>query len=347
MSQTRAGTDVEALGPQGPVVYRNIRTTADSHAWLSREGGGTVIIAELSGGGGGESAAPGSNTCSDLIGLGGDSHVWCTTSAGLMSLATSAAGPVRPVPGGTAFVHAIAPGPGGSTWFARYEGGALLTPVNGALGYVDAAGAVHSVDTGSRTAPTDLAMGPDGTMWFTSAGDAAGIGHISPDGTGALTALPGYSPRHLTVLSDGTIVATDPVHNVVLAVAPSALQTTNVDPGAGSVFRRPVQPAALKAGKKPLRVRHGKVGIPLACPGDAIAGCAGAAVLVGRTGHHAALTKALSYSLPAGGAGKVTLKVTRKGLKKLSPRHATKVRLELTLPGATTAAVVVTVKLRR
>ncbi len=252
-SQTRTGTEVGVLGPQGPPVYRNIRNTADSHAWLARAGGGTVVIAEINDSGGGwellRVGAPGSSGCSELVGLGGDGHVWCATSAGLISLTTSAAGPVRAVPGGAGFVRAIAPGPGGSTWFARYEGGALVTPVNGGLGWVDTAGAVHTVNTGARTAPTDVAMGPDGTIWFTSAGDAAGIGHISPNGTGALTALPGYSPRHLTVLADGTIVATDPVHNVVLAVSPSVLQTTNVDPGAGSASTDPWSRAASRAGR--------------------------------------------------------------------------------------------------
>jgi streptogramin lyase len=347
-SQTRTGTDAGALGPQGPPVYRNIRTTADSFGWLARAGGGTVVIADIDPGGGYSAVgAPGSSTCSELIGLGGDGHVWCTTSAGMMSLSTSAAGPVRAVPGGAGFVRAIGPGPGGSTWFARYEGGSLVTPVNGALGWVDPAGAVHSVNTGARTAPTDLAMGPDGTIWFTSAGDAAGIGHISPNGTGALTALPGYSPRHLTVLTDGTIVATDPVHNVVLAVSPTVLQTTNVDPGAGSVFNRPVEPGSFKGGKKPLRVRHGRVSVPLACPASATAGCAGTAVLVARKGKHPALTKVGSYALVVGASGKVKLKFSKKGLKAVPSRRTTKLRLELFAQGATAPAVVQVVKVRR
>ena len=350
MSQTRTGSDAGTLGPQGPVVFRSIRTTADSHAWMARDGGGTVLMAEItvSGGGGGSSstvAAPGSSGCGSLLGLGGDGNVWCTTSAGMMSLTPSAAGPVRPVPGGAGFVRAIAPGPGGSTWFARYEAGALVTPVNGGLGWVDTAGAVHSINTGARTAPTDLAMGPDGTIWFTSAGDAAGIGHISPDGTGALTALPGYSPRHLTVLSDGTIVATDPVHNVVLAVSPSMLQTTNVDPGAGSVFNK-VQPGAYKGGKKPLKVRHGKVTVPLTCPATARAGCAGTAVLVGRKGKHPAVTKVGSYALAVGASGKVKLTFSKKGLKALPHGRTTKFLLELQVAGGS-EPLVVKVKVRR
>ena len=348
ISQTRTGTDAGDLGPQGPVAYRNIRTTADSHAWLSSEGGGTILIATITAGAGHSLAvAPGSSSCGELIGLGGDGHVWCATSTGLMSLTPSAAGPVRAVPGGVGFVRAIAPGPGGSTWFARYEGGALLTPVNGGLGWVDTAGTVHSVNTGARTAPTDLAMGPDGTIWFTSAGDAAGIGHISPDGTGALTALPGYSPRHLTVLTDGTIVATDPVHNVVLAVSPSILQTTNVDPGAGSVFNRAKpQSGAFAGGKKPLRVRHGKVTVPLACPAAATAGCAGTAVLAARKGKHPAVTKVGSYALVVGAAGKVKLKFSKKGLKALPRGRTTKLLLQLQVADGS-PPVVVKVKVRR
>ena len=75
------------------------------------------------------------------------------------------------MPGGAGFVRAITEGPGGSTSCARYEGGAqLVTPVNGGFGWVDTAGAVHTINTGARTAPTDVAMGPDGTIPFTSAG---------------------------------------------------------------------------------------------------------------------------------------------------------------------------------
>jgi len=347
MSQTRTGGDVSALGPQGPVVYRNIRTTADSTAWLSREGGGTVLIVDIdySSGGGTSSTvgAPGSSSCGEVIGLGGDGHVWCSTGAGLMSLTPSAAGPVRAVPGGTGFVRAIARGPGGSTWFTRYEGGTLVTPYNGGLGWVDSAGGVHSVNTGARTAPTDVAMGPDGTMWFTSAGEASGIGHVSPDGTGALTTLPGYSPRHLTVLADGTIVATDPVHNVVIAVSPSQLQSTNVDPGAGSVLR-PSAPEV--TGKKPLRLRHGALKVGLSCPATATAGCSGATGFVSGGKHAKALSKVVPFALAAGQQAKVKIKLNRRGLRGLPHEGTAKLRLSLTL--AVSGEVVVSkVKARR
>ena len=346
-SQTRTGTDLGSLGVQGPVIWRNIRTTADGHAWLARDGGGSVLIAEItvSGGGGGSSGvvgAPGSDSCGSVIGLGGDGHVWCAATAGLMSLTPSAAGPARAVPGGTGFVRAIAPGPAGSTWFTRYEGGALVTGVNGGIGYVDSAGAVHYFNLGARTAPTDLAMAPDGTMWFTSAGDAAGIGHISPDGTGALTALPGYSPRHLTVTADGTVVATDPVHNVVLAVSPTLLQSTSVDPGAGSVLR---PSAAVPAkGKKGLRLKHGAGRIHLSCPTPAPNGCAGSVGFVSGKGKPLSTTP--TFALAAGETRAVKVKLTKRGLRQL-PRHgAVKLRLAVTV--AVSGEVVTSkVKVRR
>jgi virginiamycin B lyase len=343
-SEERDGSGGSGLGPQGSTVYTSFRTTADSRAWLAYQGGGTIIIADLDSGGGGTVGAPGSSDCGGLLGKGGDGNVWCTTATGLKSLTPSAAGPVRPVPGGTGLIRAIGPGPAGSTWFARYEGGTLLTGSNGGLGYVDAAGGVHTVNIGARTAPTDLAMGPDGTVWFTSAGDAAGIGHISPDGTGALTALPGYNPQHLTVLPDGTIVATDPVHNVVLAVSPSVLQTTNVDPGAGSVLR----PAAARpASAKALRVKKGKVRLRLSCPADAPpAGCAGSAAFATGGTHPKPLSKQGGFATGPGGRATVRLKLNKRGLHKLAHRRVVRLRLAVTVAVSGEVAVF-KVKVRR
>ena len=95
---------------------------------------------------------------------------------------------------------------------------------------------VTAFNTGSRTAPADLVQGPDGNMWFTSIGAAAGIGHLSRGGRGALTAIGGYEPTSLTFAKDGAIFATDATNNVIIRVTTDQLQRTNVDPGAGSVL---------------------------------------------------------------------------------------------------------------
>ena len=134
---------------------------------------------------------------------------------------------------------------------------------------------------------------------------------------------------------------------MVLAVSPTILQTTNVDPGAGSVFNRAKpQSGAFAGGKKPLRVRHGKVTVPLACPAAATAGCAGTAVLAARKGKHKVVTKVGSYALTVGASGKVKLKLSKKGLKALPRGRTTKLRLELQVAGGS-APVVLQVKVRR
>jgi virginiamycin B lyase len=255
-----------------------------------------------------------------------------------------------------AYPYAIAAGPVGSIWFGRYLSGTYVTsPSDGEVGYLDAAsGAITAFDTGSRTAPSDLVQGPDGNMWFTSIGAAKGIGHIGPHGTGgALTAIGGYAPRSLTFGTDGFIYATDAANNVIIKVSRDQLQTTNVDPGEGSVLLGGAAGGGaglgkVKLGKKPVAVRNNAVNLRLACPKEVAAGCVGKARLTTNAKKKpTAVSRSVGYKVKAGKKGQLKLKLTAKGLKALKKGKVTKLRLELYVKGAKEPAVVQVVKVRR
>ncbi len=77
-----------------------------------------------------------------------------------------------------------------------------------------------------------------------------------------------------------------------------------------------MESGGFKGGKKPLRIKHGRVSVPPACPTTATAGCAGTAVLIARKRKHPALTKVAAYSLVVGASGKVKLKFSGRGSKR-------------------------------
>ena len=196
-------------------------------------------------------------------------------------------------------------------------------------------------------------QGPDGNMWFTSIGAAKGIGHIGPNGTGgALTAIGGYAPRSLTFGTDGFIYATDAANNVVIKVSRDQLQTTNVDPGEGSVLLGGAAGGAnlgkAKLGKKPVAVKNNAVTLRLACPKEVTEGCVGKARLTTNAKKKPkAVSRSVGYKVKAGKKGQLKLKLTAKGLKALTKGKVTKLRLELYAKGAKEPAVVQVVKVRR
>lgn len=299
---------------------------------------------------------PNAPPCQDALGEAADGSMWCRTSSGLTHLNSTASGGVTyPANDYASYPYAIAAGPVGSIWFGRYFSGTFATsPDQGSVGYLDAAsGAVTAFNTGSRTAPSDLVQGPDGNMWFTSIGAAKGIGHIGPTGKGgALTAIGGYAPRSLTFGTDGLIYATDAANNVIIRVSRDQLQTTNVDPGAGSVLVGGAAGGAnlgkVKLGKKPVEVRNDAVALRLACPKEVTQGCVGKARLTTNAKKKPkAVSRSVGYKVKAGKKGQLRLKLTAQGLKALKKGKVTKLRLELYAKGATTPSVVQVVKVRR
>ncbi|GAA4682517.1 virginiamycin B lyase family protein [Nocardioides nanhaiensis] len=289
--------------------------------------------------------APG---CDDALGQGRDGFMWCRQDQGLVRIAKNGASGVRyPANRFAAYPYAIADGgPAGSVWFGRYFGGTIFTsPDDGEVGYLDARnGRIRTFNTGERTAPADLVAGPGGEMWFASIGAAAGIGHVTKAGRGALTRIGGYEPEHLTITRDGAVWATDPENNVVIRVPRSGLRTTNVDPGKGSVLRTPLA-GKVATGTRPLVVRKSRVGVPLTCPRSAAAGCRGTARIV--TGKGRALTRTARYAVKKGRKGAVRLAFTGKGLRAVPRRGTAKVTVALTPQGARRATVTKVVRVRR
>lgn len=297
---------------------------------------------------------PNAPECEGAIAGGSDGTMWCQDWDGLIALNGDASGGVRyPLPQSATYPYSLAPGPTGSIWFARYSPSALWSSAKwGNVGWLDRSDGKATVfETGSRTAPLSLVPGPGGTMWFTSIGDAAGIGHVDAQGRGALTKIAEYSPRFMTFGPDGNIWFTDETNNVIVRVAPSALQVTNVDPGEGSVFTTAQPPAPqppgtqppgtspeprasevgrVAVGKKPLKVRKNKVRVPVSCPKSTESPCRGRL----RLRHHKknrAFTTTQGYVVKPGRKRAVAVKLTRQGRKAVR-RTPTKVRATLLDP---------------
>jgi len=330
-----------------------VRVAPDGTAWITMSYDVQYIAHVNDGGGGGLVNSP---ECQDALGEANDGSMWCRTASGLTHINPAGGGVSYPVNNYAAYPYAIAAGPVGSIWFGRYFSGTMFSsPDDGEVGFLDAGtGQVTAYNTGERTAPADLVRGPDGNMWFTSIGAAKGIGHIGPNGKGgALTAIGGYAPRSLTFGTDGFIYATDRDNNVIIKVARDQLQTTNVDPGAGSVLVGGAPGGAgtlgkVKAGKKPIAVKGNAVELRLECPEDAAQACAGKARLTTNEKKKAsAVSGSVGYQVKAGKKGTLRLRLTAKGLTALKKGKVTKLRLELYAKGAKQPSVVQVVKVRR
>jgi virginiamycin B lyase len=286
--------------------------------------------------------------CEDALGEANDGSMWCRTSSGLTHLNGTASGGVAyPVNHYAAYPYAIAAGPVGSIWFGRYFDGTIFTsPDAGEVGYLNAAnGQVRAFNTGDRTAPSDLVRGPDNNMWFTSIGAAAGIGHISAQGRGALTAIGNYEPAHLTFAKNGTIFATDPTNNVIIQTTMDQLQRTNVNPGAGSVLTGGTagtvgRPAP---GRKAVTVRRNKVPVRVACPAGRVA-CRGTVTLRTVKKGQKVVARTASYSLRPGTRRTLKLALTKQGRKLVRRHRVTRLQVTLASPGARTVRAVVKVR---
>jgi virginiamycin B lyase len=305
--------------------------------------------------------------CDDVLGRAGDGSMWCQggDASGqdtIVKVNGDATGGVTyPLPSDATYPNGLAAGPVGSIWFTRSSSGTIFTsPSNGSIGYLDASsGATKIWQTGSRSAPSDLLLGPDGQMWFTNIGAVPGIGHISANGVGAVTSVGNYEPHSLTFGTDGAIWFTDTKNNSIVRVTTDQLQTTNVDLGTGVTMTAPATPptpptppsggvpvGAIPKVKGVTPVKRGKVKVPVACPATATAPCAGTLQLETAKGGKA-LAKAKAYSVKAGKKSKVTVKLTKKGIAKLRRGKVVKVRVELTAPGSKKVLAKRTIKVRR
>lgn len=334
-----------SLDPEGDPAGDSLRVAPDGTAWVVGQFDESIVATVTDAGG---QLLPNPPGCEDALGMAADGSMWCRTSSGLNHLDPAGGGVNYPANNYAAYPYAIAAGPVGSIWFGRYFSGTFATsPDDGEVGYLDAGSAqVTAFNTGSRTAPADLVQGLDGNMWFTSIGAAAGIGHVSRTGRGALTAIGGYEPTSLTFAPDGSIFTTDATNNVIIRVTTDQLQRTNVDPGDGSVFtqqgNRPVV-GQVVVPRKPVAVRKGRVPVTVACP-KAAAACRGTVTLRDlRKGHHA-VARTAHYNVKPGKKATLRLALTKAGTRAVRPHRVTKLRVDLTLKGAKPVRKVVKVR---
>ena len=275
-----------------------------------------------------------------------------STSAGLMKPhhVSGGAGPPR-CPAARASCAPSPPGHGGSTWFARYEGGALVTPINGALGWVDTAGTVHSVNTGSRHRADRPGHGP-------------GRHHLVHQCRRRGRHRPHQSGRHRRAHRAARLqpAAPDRPHRRHhrghgpgpqrgpgrLPHDPPDAPTWTRAPGRSSTSPRPSSRAPTRAGRS--RCGSGTARSPSRSPAPrrATAGCAGTAVLTARKGKHPAVTKVGSYALAVGAVGQGEAQAVQEG----SQRHCLGAARPSSASSSTSRAapsrlVVETVKVRR
>jgi streptogramin lyase len=175
-----------------------------------------------------------------VLGLNG--NVWYTDDSDYLR-STSDAGatqshPISGIPLGAP--NAIAFDGKGDLWFvSQYPGTAFTAAGDGAVGELPAgAGAATATALDSNIAPTSIAKGPDGNMYFGYI-----VGGNSPDGgigqintaTGKVTLadLSGFQPASVTFTPDGALWFVDSGLNQIDRVMPSSLFGGGSGPGPG------------------------------------------------------------------------------------------------------------------
>lgn len=272
--------------------------------------------------------------CDGAIAWGRDAAMWCQSGDSLIrSNADASAGTTYPLPDSLADPYSLAAGPTGSVWFARYDSPTWVTsPDEGDVGWIDhRTGRTRIINTGDRTAPFSLTMGPDRKMWFTSIGREHAIGHVDARGRGALVRIGNYEPEYLTFSKSGDVWFTDEKNNSIVQIARRHLQRTNVDPGRGSVFKIAAPLGTVRTTRRPIVARKGRVPVRVACPkGRGV--CRGTALLQ-HPKRAKAWTKKVRYAVKPGKRKTVPLRLTRAGKKAVRGRPG-KARVTLTAPGA-------------
>lgn len=265
--------------------------------------------------------APG---CDGALGRGRDGLMWCQAFDRLIRVnSVGTGGTFVPLPSDATYPYSIAPGPTGSIWFGRDDGGSMFTsPSDGNIGWVTTGGSVRTIRLGSYTAPRSLVQGPGEDMWFTSVGRVPAVGHLSQRGVGAITKVGNYKPTSLTIAKDGAVWFTDSEHNVIVRVPRSSLQRTNIDVGSRSQLAR----AAVKVAARRLDSdrRRATTTVGLTCS-KGIGRCAGKIVI--RKGR--STLGAGSYALLSVSKGKGVVKLTAAARRILEKQAKVKVQLVL------------------
>lgn len=331
--QLDLGTGVGTVYSLGPYPYgEEVEIGPDGVPWVSMSFDVDGLVRVLPTGTVWHPNAP---PCDGELARAGNGGMWCSSSDTRLILANSDAsgGVTYPLPNNATTLRSLAAGPTGAMWFSRYSSTLYTSPARGDIGWIDqATGATTIFSTGSNTGPRSLVRGPDGAMWFTNQGVGKGIGHLHPDGTGAITRVGDYSPWSMTFDRAGFVWFTDSVNNSIIRVDPAQLQVTDAEVGDGSVFTVPTtapvtQVGKVAAGKKPLRARRNKVRVPVVCPKAAKSACTGVAVLRHQK-RGKVLSRTRAYQVRPGKRTVVVLRLIKAG-KKAVKRKPVKVRVTL------------------
>jgi virginiamycin B lyase len=279
--------------------------------------------------------------CDDALGRGRDGLMWCRQFNRLIRVNDAGnGGTAIPLPSDATYPYSVATGPHQRIWFGRDSGGTMFTsPSGGNVGWVTTSNTVRTIRTGSRTAPRSLVTGADGNVWFASVGAAKGIGHVNPNGRGAVAKVGNYEPTSVTYGRDGNIWFTDSDNNSIGRVNRSALWRTNVDVGARSQLAAWPQPAVRTPAKR-LRADKARKKAPLRIACAAGKGpCAGRVVVkagrkkVGTASYTVAAKKARKIQVKLNARARAALSKKRKVAVTvtLKPRHGKKVTKRMTL----------------
>ena len=320
-------------------------STREATAWVTMNYASSFIVKVTPAGQ--LTASDNSPECDDVLGEAADGSMWCQNGSAsaqdvITRVNTDAAGGVNhPLPSDATYPNALAAGPVGSIWFTRSTSGTMFTsPSNGSVGYLDAAtGATQVWKTGSRSAPTDLVMGPDGQMWFANVGAVPGIGHISANGVGAVSSVGSYEPHSLTFGSDGADLVHRPKNNSIVRVTADQLGTTNVDLGDGVTMLptdadagHPALSGSCRKAKGVGELRRGVLRGALSCPGGCWVRRAPSGSSSPRAKKAIATSAELHRPRRRQGQGRPS-DPRRRCLRRIRPGTVVKVRVELTAPG--------------
>jgi streptogramin lyase len=145
---------------------------------------------------------------------GPDGALWFAQDAGGGGIgrSTTAGSITEFSSGGVGTAEAIALGPDGNLWFTEPSEEAIvrMTPSGTAKEFGLNKGLLSELLT--NVTPAGIASGPDGNLWFTIASNPAGIGRITPTGTGTVFSSglgAGSKPQGIAAGPDGDLWFTE------------------------------------------------------------------------------------------------------------------------------------------
>jgi streptogramin lyase len=218
------GVDPDSLvaGPDGNLW------AADDQGWIARiTPAGTITD------------FPGAGINPSTITVGPDGNLWYTAISVIGKMSTAGVNTSFPLNSGYSFPGGIMKGPDGNLWFTEQGGSqgaiARITP-NGVITDFPLPTVTYPDRTTWGVQASDLAVGPDGNLWFTANSESL-FGQITPGGTityylpANASSFGGTSPNSLVAGPDGNLWFADfGGHVGYLALGGSSSTPTPVPP---------------------------------------------------------------------------------------------------------------------